>query len=312
MKKYFYFLALISLFISLTGCHTNMSTAVITDDIETMKSLIATGSDVNEKGAYNYSLLHWAAQYGRTEIARLLIEKGADINLRAEYYGTPLIVATYCGSKEIVKMLLEKGANTTTTDGEGKTALNYAVQYKLPEIARMLQNATPSPAPAVIAPVADEKSIPGGAIQAQITPGVQQNVKKMDTVNLAVFSFESVNMEASPYGLEITNTLAGKLKNYSFLQLTDRRELENFLAVNDLQQNNNLKNIIQIGSRLGIDYILSGWVEKREEMLIANFQLVSVAEKKSILSQVARVFGRANLEKEATKFAEMAAVKLGQ
>ena len=125
-------------------------------------------------------------------------------------------------------------------------------------------------------------------------------------------TFESVNVEASSYSLEIANILINRLKAISSIQLTERRDLEDFLGANDLKQNNNLENIIQIGFRLGLGYIISGSVDKRDGMIIANCQLINIGEKKVILSQVIRAFGYANMEKEVAKFADDVAQALSR
>ena len=311
MKKLFSCLVIFSMFISLTGCRTDLDNAVAVDDVATVKYLLNDGANVNGKNPDGYGPLHFAAYYGRTESARLLIEKGADINRKSEAYGTPLIVAAYYGHKDFVKLLLEKGADTTVTDADGKTALNYAEEYQLVEIARMLKDASPS-LPAMKAAPVIEQGVAGDSLQPKTVSGPEIIQPKADKINLAVFTFESVNVEASSYSLEIANILINRLKAISSIQLTERRDLEDFLGANDLKQNNNLENIIQIGFRLGLGYIISGSVDKRDGMIIANCQLINIGEKKVILSQVIRAFGYANMEKEVAKFADDVAQALSR
>jgi TolB-like protein len=300
MKRLFACFAIASVLITLAGCRSELVNAIVLNDIATVQTLIAGGANVNEKSPENFSPLHWAADHGRTEIARLLIDKGADVNFQSEIYGTPLMVASYRGHKDIVKLLLEKGANAVAIDAYGKTALNYAQEYQFAEIVRMLKEASPPP-PAVTGAPGGEQGIAGAPMHAKAAPGrtIKDNTRQ---INMAVFTFESVNVEANPYSAEITNRLENRLEVDPSIKLMGRRDLEKFLVTNDLQQNNNLENIIQIGTQLGLNYIISGRVEKRNAEIIADCQLVSIEEKKPALSRVIQVFGDANLAQELEKF----------
>ena len=330
MKKLFSCLLIFSMFISLTGCRTELDNAVAIDDVPTVKRLLSEGANVNGTDPDQFSPLHYAALYGKTESAQLLIEKGANINVKSDTYGTPLIVATYYGHKDFVKFLLEKGANTAITDAEGKTALNYAVEYQFVEIARMLKASSPAPPAMKAAPVVEQggagnsvrqavKAAPaveqGGAdnpVQPKTVSVAAKSQPRADKINMAVFTFEPANVEASSYSLEIANLLINRLKTIAFVRLTDRRDLEDFLNANDFRQNNNLENIIQIGSSLGLGYIISGRVEKKDSMFIAHCQLINIGEKKVILGQVIRAFGEANMEKEVAKFGDDVAQALSR
>src|SRR5574340_466800 len=70
-------------------------------------------------------------------------------------------------------------------------------------------------------------------------------------VKVSIFNFATATLEASGYGTSVTNMLANYLKADPGLALLDRRELEAFLNLNDLQQNDNLENVAAIGNRLG-------------------------------------------------------------
>jgi ankyrin repeat protein len=82
-------------------------------DIETVKSLLAKGVDVNTKSNYGATALSFACDRGHTELVKLLLEKGADVNAKDTFYNvTPIVWAAQRGHTEIVKALLDKGANT--------------------------------------------------------------------------------------------------------------------------------------------------------------------------------------------------------
>lgn len=83
---------------------------------------------VSSKGGF--SPLHFAAQQGDLDSARLLIEAGADINHVTEEEGNALLLASANGHEELALFLLENGADPTITagDGSGITALHYSLR----------------------------------------------------------------------------------------------------------------------------------------------------------------------------------------
>jgi len=70
--------------------------------------LLEHGAVVDARCYSNTTALHWAAQRGRTQVARLLLENGADVNVRDEFGITP----SQLGSRypEIVELLSAYGA----------------------------------------------------------------------------------------------------------------------------------------------------------------------------------------------------------
>lgn len=72
-------------------------------------------------------------------ITRLLLHHGADVNVRGEKGKTPLILAVEKKHLILVQMFLEqKHIEIDDTDKEGKTALLWAVELNLAEIAKLL------------------------------------------------------------------------------------------------------------------------------------------------------------------------------
>jgi len=75
-----------------------------------IKRLIEKGADVNTKGEYGSTLLHYAALRNNIEIAKLLIASGADVGAKRWDGETPLRWANWVKSNEVATLLREHGA----------------------------------------------------------------------------------------------------------------------------------------------------------------------------------------------------------
>ncbi len=70
-------------------------------------------------------VLHWAAENGLVEIARLLLDQGSDVNARDNFANTALHLAVRY--PEMVELLLARGAQVGARNAFGNTALHLAV-----------------------------------------------------------------------------------------------------------------------------------------------------------------------------------------
>src|SRR5690606_13359660 len=81
---------------------------------------------------------------GGLETMRVLLKGGADPNISSTYYGTPLTHHLWqffeTVKPDMVQLLLDHGARPDIPDREGKTALDYARDRKLPEIVQMCED----------------------------------------------------------------------------------------------------------------------------------------------------------------------------
>ena len=99
--------------------------AVKTGNIEAVKQHLDAGADVNAKGKYGRTPLHYAASRGLNKIIELLIARGADVNTKIEvgdYKGqTPLDGAIQWNQTETADLLRKHGGKTgAELKAEGK------------------------------------------------------------------------------------------------------------------------------------------------------------------------------------------------
>ncbi len=122
---------------------------------------------------------------------------------------------------------------------------------------------------------------------------------------VSIFNFGTVNIEASGYGTTVTNMLTASLQGEASLNLLDRKELEAFLSLNDLQQNDNLENVIQIGTRLGLNVIVVGNIQKRGTIIVIQCKAIHIEQKRVIFQTQVRTLGDAALLGEVRKLGAM-------
>jgi len=118
-----------------------MMMAALVGDIDIVKQLIAKDAEVNKKG---WAPLHYAAANGNDDIVKLLLDHDAYIDAGSPNGTTPLMMAARGGHVSTVKLLLDGGADLNVKNQLGLTALDFAKQYKEPDVvdgltARMQQ-----------------------------------------------------------------------------------------------------------------------------------------------------------------------------
>ncbi len=94
----------------------NIIEAIETGDIEYLKNNIGKFNP-NQKGQYDFHLLHRAVHLGHCEIVQLLINNGADIDIFDEDRFTPLhsiIDGNENNWFECIELLIQNGANINT------------------------------------------------------------------------------------------------------------------------------------------------------------------------------------------------------
>ena len=111
--------------------------AAMEGDADTVRKLLRDGTDINAADEKGYTALTYAVEGDRVNCMEALGES-ANLNLNPiDNDGTtPLMIATSFGNTHAVQWLLDKGANRDITDGDEKTAMDFAEKV---EIVKLLQ-----------------------------------------------------------------------------------------------------------------------------------------------------------------------------
>ena len=100
----FAFVLLVSCGHSSGDINSQLIEAVKEGDIGKVRVLIAKGAFINATDDKGGTPLHWAAYYGRKDIAKLLLMQGADMYQKDKYGLTPIDVARINQKKEILEL----------------------------------------------------------------------------------------------------------------------------------------------------------------------------------------------------------------
>lgn len=97
--------------------------AVVGNDMEETKRLLASGVDINSTNFDDNSPLVVAIEAGNLELAKLLIDHKANVNFKGKRGKTLLMSAMRSGSIDAISLLLEKGSDIRVRDEDGKNVL---------------------------------------------------------------------------------------------------------------------------------------------------------------------------------------------
>lgn len=132
----------------------------------------------------------------------------------------------------------------------------------------------------------------------------------VSTSSLSIFNFNATNLDASRYGPEITNLLTDALGKNKAFSILSRHDLQEFLRLNDLQQDDNLGNLVNIGSRLGLNFIVTGRIEKKGVILAIECIVLNVRDEKVILTRKFQAVGDSSLASEVSKMSDSIAAAI--
>jgi ankyrin repeat protein len=110
------------------GADVNARTIRLKEDFTPLVLEGYMGTTIHTVPMGGYTPLLFAAKMGDIETAELLLEKGADVNSASQTDGSPLLIAASQGHEDLAVYLLEQGADPNAVDGNGMTALHYALR----------------------------------------------------------------------------------------------------------------------------------------------------------------------------------------
>jgi ankyrin repeat protein len=118
-----------------------LSSAVSTNDLDTVKALCAAGANPNTVDPWRLTPLHVATVNGNVDIVEALRRAGADLDANDPWGLTPLHMATVNGNVDIVEALCRAGANFDAKDRWGQTPLDVATSDGNAAIVEALRRA---------------------------------------------------------------------------------------------------------------------------------------------------------------------------
>jgi ankyrin repeat protein len=136
------------------GANINiMFAAAESGDLETVRTILDAGVDVNAAMVLGLTPLMNAANSGNTNVVKLLLSKGANVNAKSgskltdvkngpieKGNFTALLLASELGNPEMIKVLLDAGADVNAKDVAGMTPLMFVVasDHSHPEALALL------------------------------------------------------------------------------------------------------------------------------------------------------------------------------
>lgn len=114
--------------------------------IDIIEFLLSKNINVNAVDNNGVSALNISARYGDAETAKLLIDKKADIDLADNIGTTPLMISIYFSKNSVAVILIENGADVNKPSKNGFTPLMAASSTGNTEMVKLLleKNADPS------------------------------------------------------------------------------------------------------------------------------------------------------------------------
>src|SRR4051812_25967296 len=101
--------------------------AAMNGNRDAVRALLKDGADVNTTQADGMTALHWAAQKGDVELAKVLLYASANLKATTRIGGyTPLLIASKNGDAAMIEALTQAGADANATTTNGTTPLMLA------------------------------------------------------------------------------------------------------------------------------------------------------------------------------------------
>jgi hypothetical protein len=108
------------------GADSGALLAVLGDESEKLREILAGGGNPNQRSADGDTLLMQAVRNSDIGVVRALLDAGANPNLKGQGNWTPLKAAIYAGRADVARLLLARGADANDPAPDGLTALALA------------------------------------------------------------------------------------------------------------------------------------------------------------------------------------------
>ena len=113
--------------------------AAMNGNREAVRALLKDGADVNTTQADGMTALHWAAQKGDVELAKVLLYASANLKATTRIGGyTPLLIASKNGDAAMIDTLTQAGADADAPTMNGTTPLMLAAAAGKPAAVKAL------------------------------------------------------------------------------------------------------------------------------------------------------------------------------
>lgn len=134
--------------------------AIQVGDVPGCLALLVRGADIEAPDKHGDHPLHLAIANAHPSICLILLEYGANVNAAGKYKQSPLHVAAWFDYVNICLLLLEHGADPQLKDGQGKTALDLAIEDSCSDCADIIRSwLTARAARAVLAEISAGKVV---------------------------------------------------------------------------------------------------------------------------------------------------------
>jgi ankyrin repeat protein len=122
--------------------HPPLVFAIISDEVETAETLLASGADANVVDEDNgRTPIFEAIERNNLDMVKLLLKFGAKLDVEDEEKMTPLMMISEDSSLELVELLLKKGAKVNAVAENGDTPLILAAREAKTEVLKALIDA---------------------------------------------------------------------------------------------------------------------------------------------------------------------------
>ncbi len=107
---------------------TKIFYTIVDGDEAGFQAELSSVENINLQDNNGMTLLHFAAEYSQTFMARQLIDRGIDLEIKDKYGNTALWKAVFNarGNYELVRLLAEHGADVDSLNNAGRSPLIMA------------------------------------------------------------------------------------------------------------------------------------------------------------------------------------------